>query len=46
MITVEKANTMTNEEKKGKIVVGKLCEYDYPELTEEYQKIIDKVREK
>ena len=46
MITPEKALTMTEEEKKGKIVVGKICEDDYPELTEEYQKIIDKVREK
>lgn len=43
MITVEKANTMSEEEKKGKIIIGKLCETDYPELTEEYQKIIDKV---
>ena len=46
MITPEKALTMTEEEKKGKIVVGKICEDDYPELTAEYQKIIDKVREK
>ena len=43
MITVEKALTMTPEERKGKIIVGKLCDDDYPELTQEYQKIIDKV---
>lgn len=43
MITVEKALSMTEEEKKGKIIVGKLCDDDYPELTQEYQKIIDKV---
>ena len=43
MITPEKALNMSEEEMKGKIIVGKICEYDYPELTEEYQKIIDKV---
>ena len=43
MITVEKALSMTSEERKGKIIVGKLCDDDYPELTQEYQKIIDKV---
>ena len=45
MITVDMARNMSEEEKKGKLIVGKLCDIDYPEFTEEYQKIIDKVRE-
>ena len=45
MITVDMARNMSDEEKKGKLIVGKLCDIDYPEFTEEYQKIIDKVRE-
>lgn len=45
MLTVEKASGMSEEEKKGKIIIGKLCDKDYPELTEEYQKIIDRVKE-
>lgn len=44
-ITVEKAREMTAEEKKGKIIIGKVCEEDYPELTERYQKIIDRLME-
>lgn len=44
-ITVEKAKEMTAEEKKGKIIIGKVCEEDYPELTEQYQKIIDRLTE-
>lgn len=44
-ITVEKASEMTAEEKKGKIIIGKVCEEDYPELTEQYQKIIDRLME-
>lgn len=44
MITVDMARNMSEEEKKGKLIVGKLCDIDYPEFTEEYQKIIDKVR--
>ena len=44
MITVDMANKLSNEEKKGKIIIGKLCDDDYPELTEEYQKIIDRLR--
>lgn len=44
-ITVEKAREMTAEEKKGKIIIGKVCEEDYPELTEQYQKIIDRLME-
>lgn len=44
-ITVEKAREMTAEEKKGKIIIGKVCEEDYPELTEQYQKIIDRIME-
>lgn len=36
---------MTAEEKKGKIIIGKVCEEDYPELTEQYQKIIDRLME-
>lgn len=44
-ITVEKAREMTAEEKKGKIIIGKVCEEDYPELTEQCQKIIDRLME-
>lgn len=44
-ITVEKAREMTAEEKKGKIIIGKVCEEDYPELTEQYKKIIDRLME-
>ena len=44
-ITVEKAREMNAEEKKGKIIIGKVCEEDYPELTEQYQKIIDRLME-
>ncbi len=43
MISAEAALAMSEEERKGKIIVGKICENDYPELTEEYQKIIDRV---
>ena len=43
MITVDAANKMSEDEKKGKIVIGKLCDENVPELTEEYQKIIDRV---
>lgn len=45
MITVEKANSLSEEEKNGKIIIGKLCDKSFPEFTAEYQKIIDRVRE-
>ena len=41
-VTVEKAKNMTEEELKGKLVIGLLKEESYPEYTEEYQKIIDR----
>ncbi|MBQ7308417.1 MAG: 2-oxoacid:ferredoxin oxidoreductase subunit beta [Clostridia bacterium] len=40
MVPYEKSLTMTREELKGKIVVGKVYEEDYVELTEEYEKVI------
>ena len=45
MITVENANKMTDEEKIGKIIVGKLCDKELNEFTDAYQKIIDTLRE-
>jgi 2-oxoglutarate ferredoxin oxidoreductase subunit beta len=41
-IPAEKAETMTADELKGKLVYGKLFETNVPEWTDEYQKIIDK----
>lgn len=41
-VPVEKAKTMTEEELKGKLVVGELSRDEFPELTEQYQTIIDK----
>lgn len=41
-VTVEKAKTMTPEELKGKLVIGELSRDEFPELTEQYQQIIDK----
>lgn len=43
-VTVEKAKTMTPEELEGKLIVGELSRSEFPELTEQYQKIIDKVQ--
>ena len=43
VITAEAASKLSESEKVGKIIVGKLCDKDYPEFTSEYQKIIDKV---
>ena len=45
MISVEKANQLSEDEKVGKVIIGKLCDKEYPELTAEYQKIIDRVKE-
>lgn len=38
-----KAKAMSPEELKGKLVIGMVSELNYPEYTEEYQKIIDKL---
>lgn len=43
MVTQEKANTMTPEELKGKMIVGVLAHTNYPEFTVEYQKLIDRL---
>ena len=37
---------MTPEELEGKLVIGELSRSEFPELTEQYQKIIDKVQVK
>ena len=42
-VPVAKARTMTPEELKGKLVVGELSRSEFPELTEQYQGIIDRV---
>lgn len=42
-IPVEKAGKLPPEELKGKIVTGVLSQATYPEYTEEYAKIIEKV---
>lgn len=39
----EKANEMTPEELKGKMIIGVLAHNNYPEFTVEYQKIIDRL---
>ena len=44
MVTWEQYKELTREERKGKVVLGKLVEEDYPEFSDEYQKIIDRVR--
>ncbi|MCH5164605.1 MAG: 2-oxoacid:ferredoxin oxidoreductase subunit beta [Clostridiales bacterium] len=44
-ITVEQAKTMSREEKNGKLILGKLVEEEFPEFTDEYQKIIDRLQE-
>ncbi len=41
-VMAQKAATMSPEELKGKLVIGMVQELDYPEYTEEYQKIIDR----
>ncbi len=45
-VTVEKAKTMSPEELKGKLVMGVIQELDFPEYTDEYQKVIDKAKER
>ena len=41
-VTVEKAKQMTAEELQGKLVIGELSRSEFPELTEQYQTIIDR----
>ena len=41
-VTAEKAKTMTQEELKSKLVIGELSRSEFPELTEQYQQIIDR----
>lgn len=41
-ITVEQAKNMTPAEKEGKLILGKIAENDFPEFSDEYQKIIDR----
>ena len=35
-------NAMSDEERVGKYVIGTLTQSNYPEFTEEYQKMIDR----
>ena len=44
MVTPNDAMKLTEEERKTKIIVGKLCETNRGEFTDEYLKIIDKAR--
>jgi 2-oxoglutarate ferredoxin oxidoreductase subunit beta len=44
-VSLAKAEKMTEEELEGKTVTGILVDRDIPEYTEEYQKLIDSVRE-
>ena len=39
---VKAGETLTPEELEGKLVIGELSRDEFPELTEQYQKIIDK----
>ncbi len=41
-ITVEQAKNMTPAEKEGKLILGKIAENEFPEFSDEYQKIIDR----
>lgn len=43
-VMVEKAKTMTEEELNGKIVVGVLRDKEAPEYSEEYAKLVEKVK--
>lgn len=45
-VFVDKAKDMSPEELRGKLVLGVIQELDYPEYTEEYQKLIDKLKER
>lgn len=45
MVNVATFASLSEEEKIGKVVVGKLCDKDAPEFTAEYQKIIDMFKE-
>ncbi len=44
MVPWEQYKQLTREEQKGKVVLGKLIEEEYPEFTDEYQKIIDRCK--
>ena len=44
MITWEQAKQLTRDERKGKVILGKLVEEDFPEFSDEYQKIIDRCK--
>lgn len=43
-VMVEKAKTMTEEELNGKIVIGVLRDKEAPEYSEEYAKLVEKVK--
>lgn len=43
-VSVEKAKNMTEEELAGKIVVGVLRDRELPEYSEEYEKLIERVK--
>ena len=45
-ITVEQAKTLPREQREGKFILGKLVENDFPEFSDEYQRIIDSLKEK
>ena len=42
-VDVKKAASMTEEEKKGKLIIGELSHNEKPEYTAEYQKLIERV---
>ena len=43
MITAEQAYKLPIHERESKVILGKIAENDFPEFTEEYQKIIDRL---
>ena len=45
MVTVEEANKLDEKEREKKVILGKLCDKDFPEFTQEYKKIIKKAME-
>lgn len=43
-VTTDKAATMSHEELQGKLLIGKSYQFNAPEMTEEYQKIINRLK--
>ena len=44
VVSVEKWETMSDEERKGKFRTGVLCDVERPEYTEEYARLVEEIR--